>query len=90
MACTLVLSMAGVLLLALGTHGAQAISWLGGFLLLPNIILLQLGLPVGIPLLHSAGVLSILVFVVLQTGYYYLLLWLVVTIAGRRRRKVRA
>jgi hypothetical protein len=85
--CTLVLSIAGVVLLAMGTHGSQALTWLGGFLLLPNVILMQLGVPVKVPLLNSVNVLSILLFVILQTGYYYVLFWLVNSVI-RRRRKV--
>jgi len=85
--CTLVLSIAGVVLLAMGTHGSQALTWLGGFLLLPNVILMQLGVPLKVPLLNSVNVLSILLFVILQTGYYYVLFWLVNSVI-RRRRKV--
>lgn len=87
---TLVLSLAGVLLLVIGTHGSQALIWLGGFLLLPNVILAQLGLPASVPLLHSMNVLSVLLFVILQTGYYYLLFWLIRFVTGRIRRKVPA
>jgi hypothetical protein len=87
---TLVLSIAGVLLLVMGTHGSQALIWLGGFLLLPNVILMQLGVPVKVPLLNSVNVLSILLFVILQTGYYYVLFWLIYFVTGRVRRKVSA
>lgn len=87
---TLVLSIAGVLLLVMGTHGPQALIWLGGFLLLPNIILVQLGLPAAVPFLHSMNVLSILLFVILQTGYYYLLFWLIHFVTGRIFRKIHA
>lgn len=87
---TLVLSIAGVLLLVMGTHGPQIFIWLGGFLLLPNAILAQLGLPAAVPFLHSMSLLSILLFVILQTGYYYLLFWLIHFVTGRNRRKVPA
>lgn len=85
---TLVLSIAGVLLLVMGTHGSQALIWLGGFLLLPNVILMQLGVPVKVPLLNSVNVFSILLFVILQTGYYYVLFWVIHSVTKRMRRKV--
>ncbi len=88
--CTVVLSLAGVLLLVVGTHGSQAVAWLGGFLLLPNIILVQFGLPGAIPVLNSVNVLTILIFMVLQSGYYYLLFWLIHSVTKRIRRKIPA
>lgn len=87
---TLLLSIAGVLLLVMGTHGPQIFIWLGGFLLLPNVILAQLGLPAAVPFLNSMNALSILLFMILQTGYYYLLFWLIHFVTGRNRRKIPA
>src|SRR5258707_2454974 len=87
---SLVLAIAGILLLVIGTHGSQALIWLGGFLLLPNVIIQRLGLPVAVPFLHSINGLSILLFVILQTGYYYLLFWLIHFVTGRIRRKIPA
>jgi hypothetical protein len=49
---TLVLSILGVALIVIGVHGPQVIAMIGGFLLLPSIILTRLGMPLGIPF-HS-------------------------------------
>lgn len=86
MACTFVLSLAGVLLLALGVHSSQVFVVAGGFLLLPSILLKKAGLPVGIPLISSESILSTVLFVVLQAGYYYLLFLFVRYTVNRVRR----
>lgn len=74
---TLVFSTAGVVLIVIGVHGPQMIAWIGYFLLLPNIMLLKLGVPIAIPFIRSASIISVIVFVVLQAGYYYALFGLV-------------
>jgi hypothetical protein len=84
---TLVLSVLGVALIAIGVHGPQVVAMIGGFLLLPCIMLTRLGLPVGIPFIHSTGILSILVFMGLQTAYYYALLQLIYFVTRGRGRK---
>src|SRR6266481_3546096 len=78
LACTLVLSIAGILLILIG-----------GYLLLPTLILSRLGVPVRIPLLHSMSTVFILVFVVLQSGYYYALFHLIYYVTESSRRKHR-
>ena len=88
LACTLVLSIAGIILILIGVHGSKVIALIGDFLLLPTVILSQLGVPVRIPLLHSMSPVSILVFVVLQSGYYYALFQLIHYVTERSRRKV--
>ena len=87
LACTLVLSIAGIILIVIGVHGSKVIALIGGFLLLPTVILSRLGVPVRIPLLHSMSTVSILVFVVLQSGYYYALFQLICYVTERSRRK---
>lgn len=84
---TLVFSILGVVLIAMGVHGPDAIAILGGFFLLPSIVLIRLGVPVGIPFMQSMSILSVVVFVVLQTAYYYALFQLVYLVLGHRRRK---
>ena len=88
LACTLVLSIAGIILILIGVHGSKVIALIGDFLLLPTVILSRLGVPVRIPLLHSMSTVSILVFVVLQSGYYYALFQLIHYVTERSRRKV--
>ena len=83
LACTLVLSIAGIILILIGVHGSKVIALIGDFLLLPTVILSRLGVPVRIPLLHSMSMVSILVFVVLQTGYYYALFQLIYYVSER-------
>jgi hypothetical protein len=87
LACTLVLSIAGIVLIVVGVHGPKVIALIGGFLLLPTVMLSRLGVPVRIPLLHSMSMVSMLVFVVLQTGYYYALFQLIYYVTERSRRK---
>ena len=87
---TFVLSMLGVALIAIGVHGPQAMAMIGGFLLLPSVILTRLGVPSGIPFIQSTSIKSILVFIVLQTAYYYALLELIYLITQGRRRKASA
>jgi len=88
LACALVLSIAGIVLIVIGVHGPKLIALIGEFLLLPTVILSRLGVPVRIPLLHSMSTVSILVFVVLQSGYYYALFQLIYYLTVRSRRKV--
>jgi hypothetical protein len=90
LASTLVLSIVGILLLVMGVHGSQILSLIGAFLLLPNVILSRLGVPVGIPFLNSITITSILVFVLLQIGYYYALFQLIYYVVSRSRRKIAA
>jgi len=87
---TLVFSILGVALIAIGVHGPQAVAIIGGFFLLPSIILTRLGVPVGIPFLHATSFLSMIVFAMLQIAYYYGLLQLIYFATGTRRRKAPA
>jgi len=73
-----------------GVHGPEVTAWVGAFLLLPNIILMQLGVPIAIPFMHSVNILSVLVFLVLQAGYYYALFRLTHFVVGRIRRRIAA
>lgn len=65
--------------------GSQIITMIGTFLLLPNVILVRLGVPIGMPLLSSIKLLPILVFFVLQAAYYYGLFQLIYFMVQRRR-----
>jgi len=89
LACTLVLSIAGIILIVIGVHGSKVIALIEGFLLLPTLILSRLGVPVRIPLLHSMSTVFILVFVVLQRGYYYAPFQLIYYVTESSRRKHR-
>jgi membrane-bound ClpP family serine protease len=82
---TVVLSILGLLLMIMGAHGPQILTLVGAFLLLPNVILMRAGVPVGIPLISSSNVFSILVFLGLQAVYYYGLLQLMYFVTRRRR-----
>ena len=84
---TLLCTIVGVLCIATGVHGPQAIAWLGDFLLLPSILLLRLGVPIGIPILYSTTIFSLIVFLLLQTAYYYVLLLIVLKLINRARRR---
>jgi hypothetical protein len=83
---TLVFTVLGVALIVIGIHGSQIATMLGGFFLLPSIVLMRLGVPMGIPLLQSMSILSLLLFLLLQTAYYYFLLQLIYFVTGRRQR----
>lgn len=87
---TFVFSILGVVLIAIGVHGPQAMAMIGGFLLLPNVILTRLGLPTRIPFIQSMSIKSILVFIMLQTAYYYALLQVICLVTRGRRRKAPA
>jgi hypothetical protein len=87
---TFVLSILGIVLIVVGVHGPQVVAMIGGFFLLPSIILTRLGVPVGIPLIQSTSIISILAFVVLQTAYYYTIFQLVYFIKSRARGRSRA
>lgn len=80
-----VFSVMGIVLVVVGVHGPEVTAWVGAFLL-PNIILMQLGVPIAIPFMHSISFISVLVFLALQTGYYYALFRLIHYVAGRIRR----
>jgi len=84
--CTLVFSGAGVVFFFAGVHGSQIMIILGVVLLLPNIILIKLGVPIGIPFINSASVFPILTFLVLQVVYYFALLRLIYFLKYRRRQ----
>jgi len=75
LAATLVLSACGIVLMALGVHGTQILTWLGGFLLLPSILLTHFGVPIPIPFLYSNSATSTVLFIALQMAYYYALYW---------------
>ncbi len=85
-ASTCVLTTVGIACIVAGVHGPTAIGYVGKFLLLPNAILLQLGVPIAIPLLYRFNILSTTVFLVLQLGYYYGLFRLIVSVFARRGR----
>lgn len=89
-ACAFVFSIIGVVLVVIGVHGPEITAWIGYFLLLPNIILMQSGVPIAIPFMHSMSIISVLVFLALQTGYYYSLFRLIHYVAGRIRRRMTA
>jgi len=76
--------------IVLGVLGPEVTAWVGAFLLLPNIILMQLGVPIAIPFMHSVSILSVLVFLMLQAGYYYALFRLTHFVVGRIRRRIPA
>ena len=84
---TLVLSVLGVLLMIMGVHGPRIMLIAGAVLLLPNVILTRLGVPVGIPLISSTNVISILVFLALQAAYFYGLFLLIYSAVRRSRRR---
>jgi len=90
LASTLVFSAIGIVLVVLGVHGPEISAWVGAFLLLPNVILRQLGVPIAMPFVHSMSVVSALVFLALQNGYYYALFRLTHYLAGRIRRRTPA
>ncbi len=52
LASTLVFSIIGIVLVVAGVHGPEATAWVGALLLLPNIILMQLGVPIAIPFMQ--------------------------------------
>ena len=81
-----VFSVIGIVLVVVGVHGPEVAAWVGDFLLLPNIILMQLGVPIAIPFMYPISFVSVLVFLALQTGYYYALFRLIHYFAGRIRR----
>ena len=85
-ACTLVFSTMGIVLIAVGVHGPQVAAWIAAFLLLPSVILTRLGVPLALPFIHTLGIVSALVSLILQTGYYYTLLRLIQFVAGQIRR----
>lgn len=85
LASTVILSVVGIFLVAIGVHGANILMWTGDFLILPTIVLMQAGIPIKIPFLHSMTVTFIVVFLVLQTAYYYLLFHLVGYLVSRIR-----
>jgi hypothetical protein len=87
LASTLILSIAGIVCIVAGVHGPQVIAGVGDFLLLPNIILLKLGVPIALPLLHHMSITSMLIFLVLQTAYYYVLFRLLLSVTGNLSRK---
>ena len=87
LASTLVFSIVGIVIVVVGAHGPEVTAWVGAFLLLPNIILMRLGVPIAVPFMYPVSIVSVLVFLVLQAGYYFALLWLTHFIAGRIRRK---
>ncbi len=43
---TLVFSIIGIVLVVVGVHGPVVTAWVGAFLLLPNITLMQLDVPI--------------------------------------------
>jgi hypothetical protein len=90
LASTLVFSIMGIVLVVAGVHGPEVAAWVGAFLLLPNMILMRLGVPIAIPFLHSVSILSVLVFLVLQAGYYYILFRITHFVAGRFRPRIPA
>lgn len=87
LACTLVFSIVGIVLVV-GVHGPEVTTWVAAFFLLPNIILMRLGVPIAMPFMHPVSIVSVLVFLVLQTGYYYALFRLTYYLAGRIRRGI--
>jgi len=82
-ASTLVLSILGSALMVMGVHGPQIATIVGAVLLLPSVILVRLGVPVGIPFITSTKVVAILIWLGLQTAYYYG--WLQLVYRGIRR-----
>jgi hypothetical protein len=82
---TLVLSTAGLVFLFMGVHGPQIMTIVAVVLLLPNVILLKLGVPVAIPFINSARILPILFFLALQAAYYYGLVRLIYFVRARRK-----
>jgi hypothetical protein len=82
---TLVLSTAGLFFLFMGVHGPQIMTIVAVVLLLPNVILLKLGVPVAIPFINSGKILPILFFLVLQAAYYYGLVRLIYFVRARRK-----
>ena len=76
LAATLIFSASGIVLMALGVHGTQILTWFGGLLLLPSILLTHFGVPIAIPFLYTMSAASIVVFIALQMAYYYVLYWL--------------
>jgi hypothetical protein len=88
LASTLVFSAIGIVLVVV--HGPEVTTWVGAFLLLPNVILRQLGVPIAMPFMHSMSFVSALVFLALQTGYYYALFRLAHYLAGRIRQRTPA
>ena len=83
-AATLVLSILGVVLMLMGVHGSQILTILGGILLLPNVVLMRLGVPIGIPIISSTSLISVLIFACLQAAYYYGVFRLMYFIRRRR------
>ena len=86
LAVTLVLSACGIVLMALGVHGTQILTWLGGFLLLPSVLLAHFGMPIAIPFLYSMSAASIVVFIALQMAYYCVLYWFCRYVRRARRQ----
>lgn len=86
LASALIFSIIGIVLVVVGVHGPEVTAWVGAFLLLPNIVLMKLGVPMAIPFVHPVSVVSVFVFFVLQVGYYYALFRLIHYPAGRIRR----
>jgi len=89
LAVTLVLTIAGIAFIAIGVHGSQIFSWIGYLLLLPSFFLSELGAQVAIPFLHSTGIVSLIVFMALQTLYYYGLFWIASLAASGAQRRSR-
>jgi len=88
LASTIVFSIVGIVFVVVGVHGPEVTTWVAAFLLLPNIILMRLDVPIAIPFMYPVSVASVLVFLMLQAGYYYALFRLTHFIAGRIRRKI--
>lgn len=84
---TVVLSVVGIALTIMGVHGAGILSIAAIVLLLPNFILLWLGVPLGIPLLTSTKLSTFFLFAALQAGYFYGLLQLIYLAARYHRRR---
>ena len=86
---TVAVSSLGIVLMAVAAHGSQLHLYLGAFLLLPSIILLRLGVPIRIPFLETIGILSVVLFVLLQALYYFGLLQIARYLARLRRKTSR-